>query len=348
MQKYEGIGLSVALVKDNKIYYSKTFGYKPDYSNSQKRDTIRSVDVSWIASISKTFIATAVMQLVEEGRLALDDDVNNYLDFKISNPKYPEKPITIRMLMCHISSLDGNNVCNDFEKLSPQYNPNYKTYYTDFAPGTNYSYCNTGYNLLGAIIEKASGQRFDEYIDEHIMKPLGLYGGYDVSKLERSRLVWPKYYNQKTKKYLNVKNIYNYDKDKMDHYVLGYSTPCLYPPGRMTMSASDLAKFMLAHMNYGEYNGVRIISAESEKEMRRVQNGDTYGLALAHYMNIINGVELLGMTGGSKGFHTAMFFHPSKKYGFIVICNGCNSKAYNGIQMNREVIREMYNCFIKN
>lgn len=348
MRKYKGIGLSVVLVKDNRIDFSKSFGYNPDYSNPNSRDTIRSTDVSWIASISKTFIATAIMQLEEKGRLSLDDDVNKYLDFRVSNPYYPDIPITIRMLMCHISSLDGEKVCNNFDLLSPQLNPEYKSFYTDYAPGTNYSYCNIGYNLLGAVIEKVSDQRFDDYISESIMKPLGLYGGYDVTKLDKSRFVWPRYYNSKTKTFLNLKSVYNINNDKLNDYVLGYSTPCLYPPGGMIISALDLAKFMLVHMNIGEYGGVRIISAESEKEMRRSQNGKNYGLALAHYAYIISGVELLGMTGGSKGFHTAMFFHPTEKYGFIVICNGCTSKTINGIQMNQEVVREMYNCFIRN
>lgn len=347
MRKYKGIGLSVVLVKDNRIDYSKSFGYNPDYSNPNARDTIRSTDISWIASISKTFIATAIMQLEEKGCLSLDDDVNKYLGFRVSNPYYPDTPITIRMLMCHISSLDGEKVCNNFDLLSPLFNPDFKSFYTDFAPGTNYSYCNIGYNLLGAVIEKVSDQRFDDFIGENIMKPLGLYGGYDITKLDKSRLVWPRYYNLKTKSFLNLKSVYNINNDELNDYVLGYSTPCLYPPGGMKISALDLAKFMLVHMNQGEYGGVRIISAESEKEMRRSQNGKSYGLALAHYNNIISGVELLGMTGGSKGFHTAMFFHPTEKYGFIVVCNGCSSKAVNGIEMNREVVREMYNYLIK-
>lgn len=347
MRKYKGIGLSVVLVKDNRIDYSKSFGYNPDYSNPNARDTIRSTDISWIASISKTFIATAIMQLEEKGCLSLDDDVNKYLGFRVSNPYYPDTPITIRMLMCHISSLDGEKVCNNFDLLSPLFNPDFKSFYTDFAPGTNYSYCNIGYNLLGAVIEKVSDQRFDDFIGENIMKPLGLYGGYDITKLDKSRLVWPRYYNLKTKSFLNLKSVYNINNDELNDYVLGYSTPCLYPPGGMKISALDLAKFMLVHMNLGEYGGVRIISAESEKEMRRSQNGKSYGLALAHYNNIISGVELLGMTGGSKGFHTAMFFHPTEKYGFIVVCNGCSSKAVNGIEMNREVVREMYNYLIK-
>lgn len=179
------------------------------------------------------------------------------------------------------------------------------------------------------------------------MKPLNHYGGFDVTRLDSSRFIKTRYYNKKTKKFINVKSTYIYDKNKIDHYVLGKSTPCLYAPGGMKISVTDLAKFMLMHMNNGLYNGARLISDESEKEMRKVQNGKSYGLALAHYNNILQGKELIGMTGGSRGIHSVMFFHPEEKYGFIVVCYGCTSTSTNGIQMNREIVREMYNHFIK-
>ena len=115
----------------------------------------------------------------------------------------------------------------------------------------------------------------------------------------------------------------------------------------MKISATDLAKFMLMHMNNGKFGkGKRIIKKVSEKEMRKVQNGKAYGLALAHYKDIIKDVELIGMTGGSRGIHSVMFFHPKEKYGFIVLCNGCTSDSLNGIQMNSEIVNELYNHFI--
>lgn len=347
MDEYEAIGVSVVLVKENKISFTKSFGYKPNYEMPAARDSIRKDDISWIASISKTFVATAIMQLVESGLVSLDDDVNKYLNFKVTNPYYPDTPITIRMLLCHISSLNGKMLINDFDQLSADLNKDYRKYYLEKKPGSIYSYCNTGYLVLSAIIEKAAGVRFDEFIDQHIMKPLNLYGGFDVTRLDSSRFIKTRYYNKKTKKFINVKSTYIYDKNKIDHYVLGKSTPCLYAPGGMKISVTDLAKFMLMHMNNGLYNGARLISDESEKEMRKVQNGKSYGLALAHYNNILQGKELIGMTGGSRGIHSVMFFHPEEKYGFIVVCYGCTSTSTNGIQMNREIVREMYNHFIK-
>lgn len=347
MQDYEAVGISMVLVKENQISFSKSYGYKPNNVYPMLRDSINKDDISWIASITKTFIATAIMQLVEKSILDLDDDVNNYLDFKIVNPYFPDTPITIRMLLSHISSLNGNVAIDSFDQLSPNTNKNYKSYYLKKMPGTTYDYCNIGYHLLAAIIEKVTGMRFDGYIDQHIMKPLNLYGGFDVTKLDSTRFIKTRWYNKKTKKYLNVKSTYSIDRKQIDHYLLGKSTPCLYAPGGMKISATDLAKFMMMHMNDGQYDGISIISEDSEREMRKVQNGKTYGLALAHYGNIIKGKELIGMTGGSRGIHSVMFFHPKEKYGFIVICYGCTSPSTNGIQMNRKIVQAMYDYYVK-
>ena len=349
MKDYDCYGVSVVLVKDNMISFSKTYGYNPDYSDSTLKKPIKNDDISWIASISKTFITTAIMQLQERGLLFVDDDVNKYLDFPVRNPNYPDKPITIRMLMYHSSSLNGKKVCENFNQLLPELNDDYMSYYMDYAPGDNFSYCNIGYNLLAAIIEKVSGKRFDVFLDDNIMKPLNLYGGYDITKLDSTRFIRTMWYSQKSKRFYKVKSTYSSDKEKVDNYVLGYSVPCFWPPGGMKISATDLAKFMLVHMNYGKYeNGPRIISEESERKMREYVplGGHKYGMALAYYKNIIKGVELIGMTGGSRGIHSVMFFHPNKKYGFVVICNGCTSKSTNGIQMNHKIVQEMYDCFI--
>lgn len=347
MQKYDAIGVSIVLVKNNKIAYVRSFGFNPDYSNPSSRNIIRNNDIYWIASISKTFIATAIMQLVESEKISLDDDVNQFFDFPIRNPLYPDVPITVRMLLCHMSSLNGQKVCTNFDQLSPKLNADFKSFYTRYIPGTNYNYCNIGYNLVAAIIEKITGVRFDEYIDNHILKPMKLYGGYDVKKLDSCRFVRTYSYNRKKGMYIRELTTYEYDKEKVDNYVLGYSVPCFWPPGGMKISATDLAKFMLMHMNNGKLGkGKRIIKKDSEKEMRKVQNGEAYGLALAHYKGIIKDVELIGMTGGSRGIHSVMFFHPKEKYGFIVICNGCTSNSLNGIQMNGEIVNEMYHSFI--
>ena len=118
--KYDNIGLAVVVVKNNRIVYSKTFGYNPDPSDPTKGVPIKTDDIFYIASVSKTFVGTAVMQLVEKGRLSLEDDVNRYLDFSVRNPRFPDVPITIRMLLAHRSSLKKNAHYIGFDKINPE------------------------------------------------------------------------------------------------------------------------------------------------------------------------------------------------------------------------------------
>ena len=350
MKDHDAIGMSVVVVKDNEIVYYGSFGYNPDYSDPAKRKPIRQDDVNYIASISKTFVATAIMQLVERGKLSLDDDVNNYLDFSVRNPSYPDVPITVRMLLTHRSSLNklkGAITFDHFNLLIPEKNRDYKKCYNDYKPGADYDYCNFGYVILGAIIEKASGMRFDTFIEENIMRPLNLYGSFNIEHLDSSRFV--KTYRYKNNKYIEQPLMYMPEKD-LKNYVIGLSTPALHPADGMIISSTDLAKFMLMHMNDGKYkDGSRIISKESERIMRTPGRGNkTYGLALSQNNNsLVKGDSLIGMNGGSRGMHTSMYFCPEKKYGFVVFCNGCNSQNAGGSGLNKPVIKELYKFFIE-
>ena len=348
MGEHECVGLSVVVVRDNKIVYYGSFGYNPDYSDSTKRTPIKREDINYIASISKTFISAAIMQLKEKGLLKLDDDINKYLDFSVRNPYYPDVPITIRMLLTHRSSinkLNGSITFDHFNLIIPEKNKDYSKCYNKYKPGTAYDYSNYGYVILGAIIEKTTGMRLDDYIDKYIMKPMGLYGGFNIEKLDSNRFVRP--YQYVKGKFVKPIDIYKPDKHLQD-YILGFSTPALHPADGMIISSYDLAKFMLMHMNDGQYKkGKRIISRESEREMREVPAGNrNYGLALAHYNYIIDGVDLIGMIGGARGMHTAMYFNPKEKYGFVVFCNGCNSTSAADGGLNKLVVIELYKTFI--
>ena len=351
MSKYQSIGLSLVVVKDNRICYSSTFGYNPDYQDTTKRNPIPENGVYVIQSISKTFVSTAIMQLVEKKKLKLDDDVNDYLDFVVRNPKYPGIPITIKMLLAHYSSLNDSQYDWHLNQINPATNDKYKECYNDYPPGAEFSYCNLAYSLLGAIIEKVSGQRFCDYIDQNITNPLGLKASYDLTKIDSSLLVKAYIYNEKNRKFVKDNSIYNYQYfyDLQKNYRLGYSAAGYSPTGGMKISAVDLAKYMMMHMNYGTYKGVKILSKESELEMWK-QIGThkwRYGLAFSRYGGMVDDFEPIGMTGGSHGIHSGMFFNPEKKYGFVVICNGCNSKNSVGFDMSREIVRILYKHLIK-
>ena len=184
MDSLKVVGSNVVVVKDNKIIYSHSFGLK----NRERGEEMTPNTIFRIASISKSFTATAIMQLVEKGKLDLKADVNKYLDFKVRNPKYPDVPITLEMLLSHTSSLnDSQGYWESFDAVNPATNPDYAKCYNDYRPGTGYEYCNYAFNIMSAVIEKVSGQRFDRYIVQHIMKPLGLKGSHCVDDLDSTR-----------------------------------------------------------------------------------------------------------------------------------------------------------------
>ena len=352
MEEYKAIGASTVVVKDNKICFHRTFGYNPDYNDTTLRNPIPDDGVFWIASVSKTFISTSIMQLVENRKLKLDDDVNKYLQFKVRNPNYPDTPITIRMLLCHRSSLNDKHYDWTLKMMYSTDKNIYSENFNNIKPGTKFVYCNLNYSLLGAIIENVTGIRFDEYIDKNICEPLGLNASFNLTKIDSLKLVRTLKYNKKEKQFKKVNRIYNYQyvRDKLKDYKLGYTTACLSPAGGMKMSAKDLATWMMIHMNYGQWNGKRIVSKKSELEMWTPQGSDrNYGFAFSQYDKIVKGEKFIGMTGSSHGNNSVMFFNPEKKYGFVVITNGyvpVSKKRH--ISLARELVRPLYNHFIKN
>ncbi len=182
MKEYPVMGLSVAVVKEGKVVHTQALGWK-----EEGKIPLQTTDLFRIASISKSFTATALLQLVEKKVLSLDDDVSNLIGFPIRNPKFPDTVITLRMLLSHTSSINDQQGYFTLDAIHPEKNATWQAAYNAYAPGKGYEYCNLNFNLAGAILEKYSGLRFDAYIQENILKPLGLYGGYDVDQLDKSR-----------------------------------------------------------------------------------------------------------------------------------------------------------------
>ena len=346
MRKYDAVGASTVVVKDNKIVYSNSFGYNPDYNDSSLRTPIPHNGIYVIASISKTFISTAIMQLVEKKKINLEDDVNNILNFSVRNPQYPNIPITVRMLLNHRSSINDKHYGWTLSQINPHKGNQWKECYNDYQPGTKFSYCNLNYNLLGAIIELVSGQRFFDYIDDNIIAPLGLNASYNLTKIDSALLVRAMRFDKTKRIFKADASIYNYQYyiNKLKNYKLGQTTACFSPSGGMKISAEDLAKYMIMHMNYGKYGKKRILKKHSEVEMWKPQDCDTtYGLGFFQNRDLFYGENIIGVRGNAHGVHSAMYFCPERKFGVVVICNGCT----NDRKMKNSIARELYKFFIK-
>jgi CubicO group peptidase (beta-lactamase class C family) len=342
MKENPVMGLSVAVVKDNKFIYTHSFGLKDAETNTP----LTNDNIFRIASISKSFSATAVMQLVEANKLKLDQDVSELVGFKVRNPKFPETVITLRLMLSHLSSINDSQGYFSLDSINPAKSANWENCYNNYEPGKKYMYCNLNFNMIGTIIEKVSGERFDAYIQNHILKPLQLYGGYYVNELDKSKFATIYEYQPDAAKFVVSPNAYAPRTTEVAAYQMGYSTPIFSPTGGMKISAKDLATYMMMHANYGKYNGVRIISKKSSKLMQTaVSDVAPYGFALETPGSIMDGKKMIGHTGSAYGLFSAMFFDPQEKYGIVVISNGCHPGETSGYN---NVIRKTVNALYEN
>jgi CubicO group peptidase (beta-lactamase class C family) len=348
MKDQDIVGMSLAVVKDGKIMYANSFGQK----NIEAGTPITNSDIFRIASISKSFSATSIMQLAEAKKLTLDDDFSKLVGFRVRNPRFPETVITLRMVMSHTSSINDSQGYFNLDVINPEKNPDFAKCYNDYAPGKKYQYCNLNYNMVGTVIERVSGVRFDSYVKDRILEPLGLYGGYNVDSLDRSKFVTLYDYDARNKKYNPSPQAYASRSEEISNYIMGYTTPIFSPTGGMKISALDLAKYMLMHMHQGKLEGVRIISKKSSRAMQtKIADVENYGLALGvDREDIIPGEKMTGHTGSSYGLYSIMFFNQRKDFGFVVIVNGSSTagQATKGLRtIMYKTINSLYDNLIK-
>ena len=345
MDSSNAVGFSVAVVKHHKIIYTHSFGLKDIEKNIPLTDN----SIFRIASISKSFTATSIMQLVEAGKLSLDDDFSKLVGFQVRNPKYPNTVITLRMIMSHTSSVNDSQGYFSLDVIDPSKNKDFAKCYTDYEPGKGYAYCNLNFNMTGAVIEKITGQRFDLYVKQHILDPLGLYGGYCVDSLYKSRFDKLYEFNKDSNKFIAATAAYNPRSEEIKNHILGVTTPIFSPTGGMKISATDLAKYMIMHSQKGKYKSVRIISENSAIQMQtKLSDEEGYGLALETTEKLIPGEVMCGHTGSAYGLYSAMFFNAQKEFGIVVICNGVGSTYDSGFNnVIKTAVNKLYEAFIK-
>lgn len=348
MEKYKAVGLAVAVVKNGRIVFSDSYGYK----NLETGEKLKGGELFRIASISKSFTATAIMQLVDKEMISLNEEVGDILGFKLRNPAFPDIPITVSMLLSHTSSLNDTQGYFNFDVVDPKASQDYVKCFNNYSPGSKYEYCNLGYNMLGAIVEKITGVRFDLYVLENILSPLGIYGGFNVDMLDRTKFAQIHEYNSQDNSFKVQPAAYKSRAEELKNYRIGYTTPIFSATGGMKISATDLAKYMSMHMNYGKLGSIQIISEESsqlmQSEIINAGNNIFYGFALEHAYNLIPEENMVGHTGSAYGLYSAMFFEPEKKFGFVIISNGAADGYVEGFaNIQRETIRVLYDYFIR-
>ncbi|HKV51800.1 MAG TPA: serine hydrolase domain-containing protein [Gemmatimonadaceae bacterium] len=298
----------VAVIKNGRVLYARGYGYD-DVAKRKPIDPATSL--FRIGSTSKLFTWTAVMQLVQQGKLDLDADVNTYLkDFKI--PPAFGKPITLRNLMTHSPGFEdgalGYLITNDstrvksIDEMLKEHRPA-----SVRAPGVLSSYSNYGAALAGLIVQNVSGVPFNEYIRRNIFDPLDMHHSTFQepvpADLQPDLVTGSAYEN----------GVY---KAKPFEYIGGFR-----PAGSASMSALDATHFMIAHLQDGRYGSARILdSATAERMHTRTFANDPRlpGMALGFYEQRMNGVRVIGHEGDTQYFHTALFIVPDAQVGIFM------------------------------
>ena len=345
MQSSPVVGLSVAVVKNNKVIYNHSFGFK----DVEKQLPLTNASIFRIASISKSFTTTAIMQLVAEKKIRLDQDISELVGFKVRNPAYPSTVITLKMALSHRSSINDSEGYFSLDAIDPATNPNFAKCYNAYEPDKGYMYCNLNYNLAGSILEKITGIRFDKYIQQQILDPLGLYGGYNVNALDSNLIAKIYEFNKETQGFTLSPNAYAPRTEEINNYTMGRTTPIFSPTGGMKISANDLAKYMIMHSQLGKYDGGRMISKNLSQQMQAIiSEEEGYGMALETTTQLIPGKTMIGHTGVAYGLYSLMFFEPKEKIGFIVISNGCDTKTINGFNaVLHQTVNSLYENLIR-
>jgi CubicO group peptidase (beta-lactamase class C family) len=371
-QKNNLTGISVCLVKDSRVVYS----YHDGLRDVDRNLPVNENTVFRIASVSKMFTVTALMQLYEKGLFKLEEDVSKYLGFELRNPNFPDKPITFQMLMSHTSSIrDGVGYDNflaasysqkPFPLLSSVLLPG-GTFFTEDiwsktdAPGSNYfQYVNLNFGILGTLVERISGERFDKYCIAHIFKPLGMNASFDVRDIpdiNNLAVLYRKENGKWTPQNDNWQGVRPPNR-ALEDYKIGSNAVLFAPQGGLRVSAADLTKFMILHMNNGKYGKVRIIADSTAKRMHQVvwsfngSNGfsekdfyTNYALAFMRTEKLVPGVELIGHSGDAYGLLSGLYYSEKEKFGIVFMTNGGEWKqgAYSGWQTIEEDI--MTTCY---
>jgi len=338
-------GMAVTIINKEKVLYQNEFGY----ADIATKTPYTQYTIHNIGSISKTFIGIAIMQLVEQGKLTLDTKINDILPFKVQNPNHSEKPITIRQLATHTSSIkDGtfsydlrayvsdDNVKGNRKGLPLTYKIQFKRMlknevvplgqflentlskkgkwykknnYYKYTPGTKKEYSNIGAGLAGYIVEIVSGEKYGDYVVNHILKPLGMEStGWNMNTLNSELFA---------ERYVNGKAVPNYQL-------------LTYPDGGLISSSADLSTYLIAMIN--GFNGEsELLSAGSFKEMMSNQYGQSplknsiiktegkSGIFWDISAKKENGD--IGHNGSDPGILTFMYFDPVSGIGCILTTN---------------------------
>jgi len=340
-------GVAACIIKGQDVVWSNAYGW----ANIEQRIPMSLDGLQNIASISKTFTTTAIMQLVEEGLLELDADLNDILPFVVSNPKRPADHITIRQLLTHTSFLrDGLSYAEHYACGDPRFSlaiwlreyltPGGEFYsaeqnFHDWAPGSRFQYCNVSFGILGYIVELKSGIAFPEYCRRNIFSRLNMKEtAWMLADIDLSHHVvpytWVENSTARGPRWGGIPlGVIGEEGPSLEQELEdGYQANCIYnhpnyPDGFLRTSVNQLSKYARAYLNGGKFAERRILQESSVVTLLTDQNvpGNRQQGLTWYADSQINAEPQWGHGGSDPGSNTDMRLLPSQGVGAIVFAN---------------------------
>lgn len=309
-------GAVVVVVKDGRVLLQKGYGY----ADIAERTPVDPADTLFRpGSISKLFTWTAVMQLVEQGKLDLDADVNQYLDFEI--PARDGKPATLRQIMTHTAGFEEQIralITAKDSEITPL-GEALKRWVPEriHEPGTTPAYSNYATAVAGYIVERVSGESFDDYVERHIFQPLGMAHSSFRQPLP------PELLAKMSKGYSKAS-----DGEPKDYEFIS-----LAPAGSLASTGADMARFMIAHLQNGAYGDARILREDTARTMHttgQASIGPLNRMMLGFYETSVNGHRAIAHGGDTQWFHSDLQLFPDDGVGIFVSMNSSGRDGATG------------------
>lgn len=319
------VGISAAIIIDKKLVWTNGYGY----ADKENKIPFTPATIMNIASISKTFTGFCIMKAVEEGKVTLDEDINSYLPFKVSNPNFPNEKITLRHLATHTSSITdrspiyansyyyggtkpeplGDFLKSYFAEGGKHYS---KDNFLNAKPTTNREYSNIGAGLAGYIVELRTGKKLNEYAKKNIFKPLKMQNsGWALDEIDLNK----------------HSSLYEKKGDSIVKIQLYEVTT--YPDGGVRTSVQELSKFFISLLNEGMYEKTSVLKKETVQEMLRFQYTESNKPDNVKLNKINQGIfwatklggTRIGHNGSDPGVRTFMLSDLTKEFAVIIFFN---------------------------
>jgi CubicO group peptidase (beta-lactamase class C family) len=305
-------GLAIGIVENNQLVYAHAFGVK---HLGRPADPLSTRSLFHMASITKPFVGTAIMQLVERGIVDLDATVVKYVPyFRLADDRYHQ--ITVRQLVTHTSGIPD---VEDYEWDKPQYDDGALERYVRrltnqqllFAPGERVQYSNMAFEVLGDVVAKASGESFDDYVQRHILAPLRMTDSTLLLKqTDPTLLTWGHELDEQGAPFPS--RVFPYNRMHS-------------PSSNLHSNVVDMARWAIANLNRGELEGHRILQASTHDMMWRPAHqlggsggdGQTSAVGLSWWLGVHRGSRTIAHEGGDTGYRTNLVFVPDKRIAVV-------------------------------